>query len=335
MIKKLFLALFSALLISICADAADYKGKVDRIWDQGYSSFTGITKFRGNYYVTFREGGGHVFDQNGIAHGMIRILKSKNGDSWESVALLETEGHDLRDPKLSVTPDGRLMVSMGGSVYVGKDLVARHPFVSFSKDGKTFSDPQRSVLGDGLDPDASWIWRVTWHKGVGYGTNYADKHVEIVTTKDGVHYEKAEGFSFEGFPNESTIRFTKDGRMTMFVRHDDGDHAHWGVKTDGDWDWKDIPYYLGGPDHLIYGKGKNAKVILSGRRWVPTRTAIFVGDLDGNFEEVLSLPSGGDTSYPGLMIVGKELWVVYYSCHELGRAAIYFTKIPLRDLGLK
>jgi len=41
--------------------------------------------------------------------------------------------------------------------------------------------------------------------------------------------------------------------------------------------------------------------------------------------ELLRLPSGGDTSYPGLVWHGGLLWVSYYSSHE-GRASIYLAR---------
>ena len=41
-----------------------------------------------------------------------------------------------------------------------------------------------------------------------------------------------------------------------------------------------------------------------------------------------TLPSGGDTSYPGLVILGHTLWISYYSSHE-GKGKIYFTKLTL------
>ena len=47
------------------------------------------------------------------------------------------------------------------------------------------------------------------------------------------------------------------------------------------------------------------------------------------------LPSGGDNSYPGFLRVGDELWVVYYSSHELTwedgrpRAGIYLARVPV------
>jgi hypothetical protein len=59
------------------------------------------------------------------------------------------------------------------------------------------------------------------------------------------------------------------------------------------------------------------------------RTALFTGKNSGNFVETITLPSGGDNSYPGFLISGNELWVRYYSTHETKNASIYLAKIPL------
>ena len=85
------------------------------------------------------------------------MLASADGKTWESVALLEEEGVDLRDPKLCVTPDGRAMLVMGGSVYEEEELTTRRPRVAFSDDGREWG-ALRPVLADG-----DWLWRVTWH----------------------------------------------------------------------------------------------------------------------------------------------------------------------------
>ncbi|MFO7594662.1 MAG: hypothetical protein R6X15_11545, partial [Pseudomonadota bacterium] len=42
----------------------------------------------------------------------------------------------LRDPKLSITPQGELMVLAGGSVYEGEVLRTRQPRVAASTDGQ-------------------------------------------------------------------------------------------------------------------------------------------------------------------------------------------------------
>jgi len=58
---------------------------------------------------------------------------------------------------------------------------------------------------------------------------------------------------------------------------------------------------------------------------------VFVTDLKGNIKKVIELPSGGDTSYPGLVIYDGKLWYSYYSSHE-GKTSIYLVTIPLRQL---
>ena len=87
------------------------------------------------------------------------MLVSTDGEKWISAALVGEAGIDLRDPKLSITPDDRLMIVAGGSVYEGKRYLGRQPRVMFSPDGTTWSAPER-VLEEG-----DWLWRVTWQPG--------------------------------------------------------------------------------------------------------------------------------------------------------------------------
>jgi hypothetical protein len=48
----------------------------------------------------------------------------------------------------------------------------------------------------------------------------------------------------------------------------------------------------------------------------------------GTMTECLELPSGGDTSYAGLVFQGGLLWISYYSSHE-GKTCIYLAKVML------
>lgn len=135
---------------------------VVRIWDGGaHNAFTDLIRWRDRWYCTFREGDGHVGGD-----GRIRLLVSEDGGKWTSSALIGEAGIDLRDPKLSITPDNRLMMVAGGSVYEGTRYVGRQPRVMFSADGSAWSTPQR-VLAEG-----DWLWRVTWHEGRAYGVTY-------------------------------------------------------------------------------------------------------------------------------------------------------------------
>ena len=61
----------------------------------------------------------------------------------------------------------------------------------------------------------------------------------------------------------------------------------------------------------------------------PVRTSVCEVDLEkGHLHEMLALPSGGDTSYPGLVWRDGLLWVSYYSSHQ-GKTSIYLAKVRI------
>ena len=324
-----------------------YTYSVDKIWDEGtHAAFTSLVEFNGKYYCSFREGYSHIFDENGDAEGRIRVLESSNGNTWESVLDAGVEGIDCRDPKLSVTPDGRLMVIFGGSLYRDRQLISRQGRVMFSKDGKTFTEPEKIRLHPDLENDNNWLWRVTWNGDKGYGVSYGltddgGRTLILYETTDGVDYNMVNSFALDGFPNETTVRFLPDGKMMMMVRFDDyhgGEcNGKWGVAEAPyiDWEFKSMGLRIGGPDFLALEDG----TILAGTRSYlignHCKTILMKGNLDGDFQEIMTLPSDGDTSYPGMLLVGDELWVSYYSTAGVpGKAAIFLAKIPLSTLGV-
>ncbi|MBR2007008.1 MAG: exo-alpha-sialidase [Alistipes sp.] len=312
---------------------------VDKIWGNGqHCAFTSIAEFQGKYYVTFREAQGHVFDSDGEARGKIRILVSEDGNKWETLPLIAKEGYDLRDPKLSVTPDGRLMVTLGGSVYRNQKLITCEPHVMFSEDGKTFTEPQPIVFKSKVEGESEWLWRVTWMGDTGYGVSYGgpdgqEATIKLLKTTDGINYSLVQSFpDIKGFPNEATVRFLPDGRMAILLRRDGDDRqAMWGLSNAPftEWTWKKTGFYLGGPDCIVLDDNR---IVAAGRTFLAphaAKTTIFVGDNNGRFIDAVILPSGGDTSYPGFITVGNELWVSYYSMHGTPNASIYLAKFPL------
>ena len=83
----------------------------------------------------FREGKWHVARPGEEDDGKLRVISSTDGEQWESEALIAEPGTDLRDPHLSVTGDGRLMIVAGGSEYPAGNYAGRQPRVMFSKNG--------------------------------------------------------------------------------------------------------------------------------------------------------------------------------------------------------
>src|SRR5258707_13386652 len=112
------LAISALLLAAIPTPAADRAEvlSVRRIWDQApHNAFTRLVRFRDQWFCTFREGDKHVPGRDGT----VRVIRSGDGEAWESAAVVTEKGIDLRDPKIMAMPDGRLMLLMGGSVYDG------------------------------------------------------------------------------------------------------------------------------------------------------------------------------------------------------------------------
>nr|MCR4921809.1 hypothetical protein [Bacteroidaceae bacterium] len=310
---------------------------VDKIWDEGtHAAFTSLVKFNGKYYCAFREGYSHIFDAEGRAEGKVRILESRNERKWRSVAYFGQEGIDLRDPKLSIMPDGRLMVTIGGSVYRQKKHVNSVPMVCFSRDGRNYSAPQPIEIDPQAKTTHDWVWRVTWHEGVGYGVSYSSSRrdtLALLSTRDGIRYDLVTKIGINGFPNETTLRFTSDGRMLMMVRRDAADgQGYWAVSRPPytEWQWQPMGFRIGGQDFLV---SDSEDILLATRTYFNPghcKTALFKGTTQGDWQEIYVLPSDGDTSYPGLLIEGDKLWVSYYaSTKQTGKAAIYLAKLPL------
>ena len=306
------------------------------IWNGAkHCAFTDVIQFKGKFYCTFRESSvGHIPGKTtGEGDGVVRVLCSLDGEKWESVALLQRKTFDLRDAKLSETPDGRLMVLMGGSVYVDQKLVKRIVQVSFSdENGQNFSAPKNVEIDPAIRSDLDWLWRVTWHEGVGYGVVYqpitSDWKIFLVKTTDGVHYQNVTQLDVPGRPNEATVRFTPTGEMQMLIRREAGDcGAYFGTAKAPftDWTFVNCGTSLGGPNFIYLPDGR----ILAGGR-VNGKTGIGFLEKDGHFKLYSILPSAGDNSYPGFTIRDGKVYVTYYSSHE-GNTAIYLSVIPLEE----
>ena len=300
---------------------------VARIWDTGaHNAFTDLIRWRDRWYCTFREGDEHVGGD-----GRIRVLVSTDGQAWTSAALVGETGIDLRDPKLSIAPDGRLMIVAGGSVYEGKRYLGRQPRVTFSQDGITWSAPQR-ILEEG-----DWLWRVTWHDGRAYGVTYRtlpgdrlEWALTLVSSADGRVFDRVTPLSVPGRPNETTLRFMPDGEMVALVRREAGDRLAWVGRSRAPyttWTWRETPHQVGGPNFIRLPDGA---LWASGRSYPGgPKTVVARMTLDGGYDPVLTLPSGGDTSYAGMVWHADLLWVSYYASHE-GKTAIYLARVKVR-----
>ena len=89
-----------------------------------------------------------------------------------------------------------------------------------------------------------------------------------------------------------------------------------------------MKYNIGGPNFIRTDDGQ---LWAAGRRYLEggQRRTVLARMTRDRYEPVLTLPSGGDNSYPGMVLHDGLLWMSYYSSHE-GKTSIYLAKIRLR-----
>ena len=297
-----------------------------------HSAFTDLVFFKDKWFCTFREGQAHVSPD-----GAVVVLESAECEKWERAAKLTRADGDLRDPKICITPDNRLMLSAAIARNSKRPLEGikggdkeHQTLVWFSDDGKSWSEPKE--IGD----RNMWLWRIAWHNRTAYAVGYSTMHttfVRLYDSQDGKSFSPlVTTFNVRGEPSEAGLAFGDDETAYCLLRCDAKGPE--GVAQLG---WAKPPYKLwtfvpmdrriGGPALMRLPDGR---LLAAGRFYEPSaHTALaWVDAKTGKFTEFLKLPSGGDTSYPGMVFREGLLRVSYYSSHE-GKGCIYMATVKL------
>lgn len=296
---------------------------VNRIWGEApHSAFTDLVYFQNYYYCAFREGESHVSDD-----GRLRVIRSRDGKSWESMALMEWEGGDVRDANLSVSPHGSLMLN-GAVRFLEPRGEHRHQSLTWlSPDGVAWSEPFADASGLG-----TWRWSVTWNEEAAYSFGYSGKDPQgcLYRSRDGKVWEVVVDDVFPATVNpgnESAIVFDPDGRARVLLRTEKP-LAYWGeaLPPYTDWSWKPLDKGIGGPELIRLENGLYLAIV---RLYTPPRTTLCWVDTEaGRLLQRATLPSGGDTSYAGVVEREGKLFISYYSSHK-EKSAIYLAEVAV------
>ena len=260
--------------------------------------------------------------------GSLRVIVSADGEQWESAALISSSDSDLRDPKLAVTPNGRLTLYAVAALH-DKSQHTHQSVAWLSNDGHNWSE--QFAIGE---PDI-WLWRVTWYQGIAYGVGYGcgeQPLTRLYSSTDGTTFRPLVVSFFEGgYPNETALVFDRDEAHCLLRRDGSPGSAQLGFARAPftQWQWKDLGVQVGGPHMLRLPDGRFIAAVRLYDRQVRT-SLCRVDPQAGQLTEFLPLPSDGDSSYAGLVLHDGLLWVSYYSSHE-GKTAIYLAKVGLSD----
>jgi hypothetical protein len=299
--------------------------QLDCVWGEGeHNAFTDLCVFQGQLWLVFRQAAGHVSPR-----GHIVVLRSIDGNSWQLAAEIHMPDIDLRDPKLAVSHDGRLLLSCAGVDRL-HDINAMQSYWYWSDNGCHWSPPQ--AVAD----QQSWLWRMRFINDVGYGVAYVPGEQSTTLYRlsaDGAlqkHVEPLFGLASHGlgYPNEHDLFLLPSGEMACLLRRDaDSASAQLGIAAPPfcNWRWRDLGVRIGGPVVLPIA----GQFLAAVRLYNPVRTSLCWLNIElDKLEEVLTLPSGGDTSYAGLALFNNQLYCSYYSSHE-GSSAIYMAQLAL------
>ena len=294
-----------------------------------HNAFSDLCLFKQTLYCCFREASGHISDD-----GVIRILVLDSDGKVSAKTFIKINNTDLRDPKLTVSPDGKLILLAYARYFVddGTRLITKN-LCWVSQDGLSWSSPTQ------VGEQYWWLWRIRWRDSTAYGFAYNRKANAIDLyqgdPRRSFHNTVPGALSLQkhqlGYPNESDLVFAGQQCYALVRRDADSYSAQLGRSTYPfkQWFWHDLNFYVGGPVMHLVDKDT---ALVAGRvvYQQQVKTALFKLNLiSGKVSEKLILPSGGDNSYPGLVVLEKQLYLSYYSSHEDQQSAIYLAQITL------
>lgn len=308
--------------ISAEKDSSPYIISTKKIYTgKPYASFTSLINYKGRFYCAFREAKKH-YDPSGEDVGIIRILHSKNGKRWQPFLSYSVDGIDLRDPKLTVTPEGKVMLLVEEVKYENKVAVLRKSCVSFFSSNKSHTE----LIPISFKPnmDWNWLWDVSWIDGIAYGYIYAP-YFAFVKSSNGINYKLVDKPAIDNSPTEASVVKLRDKFFSVVRRKQ---NAYVGISNDGDqWQWKDGGMRIGCPKLFTY----NGEIYAVGRAYTGKSncTALFkINKESGKLMILLELSSDRDSAYPGIVVKDSILYLSYY-LGDLTDSSIYFSKIKL------
>jgi len=323
-----------------------------------HHGFTDLAKWKGRYYCAFREGDSHI-----SRTGRTFVMASDDLENWEVNTIVQGGYSDVRDPKLLATED-RLFVycpvwDHRNQADVKFEINRRLSVYSYTDDGREWTDP---------DPvyEPGWaFWRPITHGGVHYVASYKagkdpnsiekpkaeDWRVGLLRSEDGIEWEHVSDIWSGQTANETQIIALDDGRLLALVRRE---HRPKGYANNcvavaeppyTDWRRSEVKNVVQGPAMCKLG----GHILVGGRTYHPPYSDMIeiapqmsLLELDTNemqTKTIMHLPSWGDCSYPGFVVLSDdEVAVSYYSSHELtsgigrhhfDKAKVFITRIRL------
>ncbi|MDB5387629.1 MAG: hypothetical protein JWM11_3275 [Planctomycetaceae bacterium] len=328
--------------------SAQIKGEVvgtKVIWDQArINRDSDIVRFKDRWFVVCQE---TAFEAS--TEAALRVISSKDGDQWESVALIKspTPKTSLYRPAFSLTSDGRLMIVAQGAMRweifdksKPEPTPRRLAMAWFSKDGGTWSEPTPITGGDGYV-----LNRVVWNKDVAMGfvrgESCGNWAVNLFSSHNGKSFESVFARHFDNESRPGTLAMIVDGDrahclMSRYSSNEvTGQQTRWPWKTGllgtakgphyDEWEWKAINVPIA---HANLLRLPDQRIIaVAGLNDPEYRTSLCEFDLaTRKLTEFLELPK--EWQRVSLAHHDGHLWVSYHAEHAANED-VYLAKVKL------
>ncbi|HRU05186.1 MAG TPA: hypothetical protein P5137_05360 [Candidatus Brocadiia bacterium] len=317
---------------------------IRKVFDDGmHNAFTDLCWFRGELYLTFRScpDGHMVFPTSKIV-----VLRSPDGGEWRKVFEFSVPLRDVRDPHFLVFQN-KLFVYSGAwlcnpctpGVFDVNDHLG---YAAWTADGAAWQGP-RSMEGT----YGHYVWRAAAFGGKAYlcarrvrdftptekdAPFPAVRESALLESDDGLVWKWAGLFHDDG-GDETAFVFEDDGAIVAVARTRANACLCQAKPPYRQWTRADLGRFIGGPLLARWGK----RLLVGGRKRLADNQprTVLSWLVDGRLEDVVELPSGGDTSYPGFAPFSDTRGLVsWYSSHEGSGATKPPCSIYLAELSL-
>lgn len=287
--------------------------------DGKHNAFTALCRWKDAYWLAFRKGPSHAYGEADI-----HVWRSPDAKKWTEVLVVNALPDD-RDPQFLVTPQRLFLYD---PALRGSELTS---FVVYTDDGEKWADPQPVYEPRFI------MWKPIAHKGRFYAAAHKKvegseggkaREVHLITSTDGLKWEKISTIRAGNWESETTLYFAPDETLVAFLRqkYGGGGSILKSAPPYTQWTQRPAPVHLSGHCvHTFEGVTYLISRTIAGKQ---TGTMIYLFE-DDMLRPYCKLPSGGDCSYAEAVQVGGEMLISYYSSHE-GTTNVYLARVPLK-----
>jgi hypothetical protein len=296
--------------------------------DGMHNSNTDMIAWQNKFYIAYVSSPFHFASEKSVLHVKV---SSDQGKTFAQVFSFNPPGEDIRDPKFAVIGNRLFLYALKNTSFIAEPYVTVY---AYTENGETWTNFEAVP---GLD---GWLfWRPKTQDGVTfYNAAYWYQHTKSVLLKstDGINWGIVSTIHEGDHNDETEIQFLPDGRLIATARLEYSGFADGAfgdmrgatlltVSSSPFTEWTDLlqsrvtrldgPYLFTYHDRVYaVGRFQPGLDLLTpqGSILARKRTSLFEVRSDG-LAYLTDLPSAGDTSYSGVVVVGDWAYISYYT----------------------